>query len=43
MIFCTLRELNINIDTIVTRSESERIKTDSGIIEVVPVWRFLLS
>ncbi|MCP4337534.1 MAG: ATP-binding protein [Desulfobulbaceae bacterium] len=38
-----MAELNINSGTIVTRSESEQIKTESGIIEVMPIWRFLLS
>jgi len=38
-----MAELNLNCGTIVTRSESEQIKTDSGTIEVIPVWRFLLS
>jgi predicted AAA+ superfamily ATPase len=38
-----MAELNINSGTIVTRSESEQIKTESGAIEVIPVWRFLLS
>ena len=38
-----MAEQNIDSGTIVTRSESEQIITDSGTIEVVPVWRFLLS
>lgn len=38
-----MTELNINSGMIVTRSESEQIKTDSGTIEVTPIWRFLLS
>jgi predicted AAA+ superfamily ATPase len=29
--------------TIVTRHEQERIRTGSGSIEVVPIWRFLLD
>ena len=38
-----MAELNINSGTIVTRSESEQIKTESGTIEVISVWCFLLS
>ena len=38
-----MAEQNINSGTIVTRSESEQVKTESGTIEVVPIWRFLLS
>lgn len=38
-----MAELDINTGTIVTRSESEQVKTERGTIEVVPVWRFLLS
>lgn len=36
-------ELNINTGFIVTRNEEEKIQTESGIIEVIPVWRFMLN
>ena len=36
-------ELNLNSGTIVTRSEEERIDVESGRIDVVPAWRFLLD
>ena len=36
-------ELEVNSATIVTRAEDEQIKVDSGIIDVVPAYRFLLS
>jgi predicted AAA+ superfamily ATPase len=39
----TMRELGCRTGTIVTRGEDERIDTDSGTIEVVPCWRFLLE
>lgn len=29
--------------TIVTRNEEERIQTESGVVDVVPAWRFLMS
>ena len=38
-----MRELGCKTGTIVTRSESERIETDSGTIEAIPIWRFLLD
>src|SRR3990172_168306 len=38
-----MTELGIKTGTIVTRDVDERINTSAGIIEVVPVWRFLLS
>lgn len=38
-----MRELGCKTGTIVTRGEDERIDTDSGTIDVVPVWRFLLK
>lgn len=38
-----LAELGLKSGTIVTRTEDERIETDNGIIEVVPIWRFLLN
>lgn len=36
-------ELQLSAGTIVTRGEEEQIKTAAGTIEVIPVWRFLLS
>jgi len=38
-----MTELGLTTGTIVSRSESGQIKTGSGIIEVVPAWRFLLA
>ena len=38
-----MAELNIKTGTIVTKHENERIDTDGGAIEVVPIWRFLLD
>ena len=38
-----MTDLGIKTGTIVTRDVDERINTSAGIIEVVPVWRFLLS
>jgi len=38
-----MTELGIKSGTIVTKGEDERIKTDDGTIEVVPMWRFLLD
>lgn len=38
-----MTELGIKTGTIVTRNVDEQINTSNGIIEVVPVWRFLLS
>ncbi|OPZ26307.1 MAG: hypothetical protein BWZ02_02069 [Lentisphaerae bacterium ADurb.BinA184] len=38
-----MRELGCKAGTIVTRGEDERIGTDSGTIEVMPAWRFLLA
>jgi hypothetical protein len=39
----TMSELGVRSGTIVTRSDEERIDTEAGEIEVVPVWRFLLD
>jgi predicted AAA+ superfamily ATPase len=36
-------ELKINAGTIVTRTEEEQIEVASGVIEVVPAYRFLLN
>ena len=36
-------ELKLSSGTIVTRGEEEQIQVESGKIDVVPVWRFLLS
>ena len=38
-----MSELGLNRGTIITRSDEEQIETDRGKIEVVPVWRFLLT
>jgi hypothetical protein len=36
-------ELGLTSGIIVTRNEEEQISVDSGMIDVVPIWRFLLS
>jgi len=38
-----MSELNLSQSLIVTRNEDEQIQVDSGTIDVVPVWRFLLN
>ena len=38
-----MSELRQKTGTIVTRNEEEEIKVDSGKINVVPIWRFLLN
>jgi len=38
-----MAELHIPQSTIVTRNEQETIHTESGTIEIVPIWRFLLQ
>ena len=38
-----MAEQGLPSGTIVTRNEEEEIKVDAGMIEVVPVWRFLLN
>ena len=38
-----MAELQIPLSTIVTRNEQETIDTESGTIEVIPIWRFLLQ
>ena len=38
-----MAELRLKASTLVTRGEHERIMTQEGVIEVVPVWRFLLD
>ncbi|MEW6203056.1 MAG: ATP-binding protein [bacterium] len=38
-----MAEQKLKSATIVTRNESEQIKTESGAINVVPAWRFLLD
>jgi len=38
-----MTELKLKSGTIVTKNENGKIDTDSGIIEVVPIWRFLLD
>lgn len=37
-----MAELNLSSGTIVTRGEEEQIAVDSGKIDVIPAWRFLL-
>ena len=36
-------ELNIKKGIIVTQNEEEKMETDNGTIDVIPVWRFLLT
>ena len=38
-----MSELGLTTGTIVTRNENERVDVPSGIIQVTPVWRFLLE
>ena len=38
-----MTEVRAKTATIVTRAEDERIETDEGTVEVVPIWRFLLE
>lgn len=38
-----MTELSLSSGIIVTRNEEERIQLESGSIDVVPVWRFLLN
>lgn len=38
-----MAELEMRSGTIVTRSENEQIQVESGEIDVVPAWRFLLK
>lgn len=38
-----MAELKMSFGTIVTRSEDEKIQVESGKIDVVPAWRFLLN
>jgi predicted AAA+ superfamily ATPase len=38
-----MAELNLTEGTIVTRGEEDRIQVDSGTIDMVPAWRFLLA
>lgn len=38
-----MAEMKLKVGYIVTRNEEEKIKVDSGQINVVPVWRFLLN
>jgi uncharacterized protein len=38
-----MTELKLSQGTIVTRNQEEQIQVDSGRINVVPVWRFLLN
>ena len=38
-----MAEFDLKSGMVVTRNEEERIEVDSGTIEVVPAWRFLLD
>ena len=38
-----MAEMKISSSTIVTQHEEDRIQVASGIIDVLPAWRFLLS
>jgi predicted AAA+ superfamily ATPase len=38
-----MAELGLKSGTVVTKNESEQIDADGWIIEVVPIWRFLLD
>lgn len=38
-----MTELNLSSGTIVTRWEEQQIKTEQGMIDVVPAWRYLLN
>jgi len=38
-----MTELKIGRSFIITRDEEENIQTESGLIEVVPVWKWLLE
>lgn len=38
-----MAELNLTQGTIVTRGEEEKIQNESGKIDVIPAWRFLLN
>ena len=39
----SMSELGVKTAIIVTRSEDERIECEAGVINVVPIWRFLLD
>ncbi|HLF66250.1 MAG TPA: ATP-binding protein [Gammaproteobacteria bacterium] len=38
-----MKELNLTSSIIVTRNESAQIKVENGIIEVMPIWQFMLT
>jgi len=38
-----MTELNLTTAVIVTRNEEEQIKVESGMIDILPAWRFLLN
>jgi uncharacterized protein len=38
-----MSELGQTTGTIVTKNEEERIETAGGIIDIIPIWRFLLE
>ncbi|MCK5825673.1 MAG: hypothetical protein KAG93_01460 [Desulfuromusa sp.] len=38
-----MRELKMTCATIVTRTDNEQLEVESGIIDIVPAYRFLLN
>jgi len=38
-----MAELGLKTGTIVTRNEDERVDAETGTIEVIPAWRYLLD
>jgi predicted AAA+ superfamily ATPase len=38
-----MSELNLEKGCIITRNEADSIPVKAGIIEIIPVWRFLLE
>ena len=38
-----MTELSLSVGTIVTRNENERLDVDTGTVDVIPAWRFLLE
>ncbi|MCK5687034.1 ATP-binding protein, partial [bacterium] len=38
-----MHELGLKSGLIVTQNDNEKIKVTSGVIEVLPIWRFLLN
>ena len=35
-------ELKSTTGLIVTRNETERVQSEAGVVEIIPLWRFLL-